>query len=502
MLHRVGFNWTLGAASLLTCAALLSAAADAQSERFRTRPELLYAAWDESVSDYLTVKTALESFGKVENLYQLNGPGDGRPVSVFRVAYGEEGARVRALRKLPALGALGFSVEQPDDCQLDLTERDDAVALASQAADAAQQEAVAARKHFNELSAIAEASLAEEQELESLLNAALAEEEAKEAARVAAHEAAHVVQQRAGVALRTFQQQPTRANFLALFQVSLELQPARQAEAAAIGALEAARAKSEKTRLEFGQVRARRLHELAQAEAAGGAADSADTKAADAWHAAGSAVNASIVEAADAVAEQAASVAITLQQGAEAAGVPMRLYPDGLSQEAVARLQEISWAMSDAAALAERDAQAALAVAVAARALPPIPRLNNPSEAEQLPQFAVIDQIARAGLTLAVNGAVIATGVLGGSTLNNALFDTLAIVEEECREGRCLDGNGSPLYNGDTNSGQNPFYDPADSYQSQATQNTMNLAGQQFQTISNVLKTKHDTAKNSVSNIR
>lgn len=139
---------------------------------------------------------------------------------------------------------------------------------------------------------------------------------------------------------------------------------------------------------------------------------------------------------------------------------------------------------------------------MAARALPPIPRLNNPSEAEQLPQFAVIDQIARAGLTLAVNGAVIATGVLGGSTLNNALFDTLAIVEEECREGRCLDGNGSPLYNGDTNSGQNPFYDPADSYQSQATQNTMNLAGQQFQTISNVLKTKHDTAKNSVSNIR
>jgi hypothetical protein len=33
-------------------------------------------------------------------------------------------------------------------------------------------------------------------------------------------------------------------------------------------------------------------------------------------------------------------------------------------------------------------------------------------------------------------------------------------------------------------------------------QNTMNLAGQQFQTISNVLKTKHDTAKNSVGNIR
>lgn len=501
MIHSTRVSCAAVALATLTSGALLAELADAQSERFRKKPEILYAAWDDSISDYISVQTTLESFGKVEELYRLNGPDDGRPVSVYRVAYGEEGSRVRALRKLPSLGVVGFGVETPDECQLDLTQRDDTVALAMQEADAAQQAATEARVLFRKFNQKAESARIAEAAAQAALDAAIANEADAEAAYLAAHEAAHVVQQRAGVALRTLQQNPSRENFLAVLRISVELQQARRAEAAAAAALNTAQTETAKFKQEFGQVQADRREAERLAQEASDAADKADVLAAATWQSSGDAVNTAIVSAADAVAEQALAVADTLRQGGAAVGAPKKSFGDKLSREALNKLDAIEWTVLDAAALAERDAQDAMAIALAARSLPPIPRLSNEADAEKLPQSKVIEQIASAGMTLAVNGAVIASGMLG-DPLKNALFEVIAIVEAECGDGDCVEGINNPYFSENGMSGENPLYEAAAEYQNQAMQNTMNLAGQQFQTISNVLKTKHDTAKNSVGNIR
>lgn len=493
--------WVARSAATCLTLALLGGITNAQSERMRHKPEILYAAWDNAISEYVSVQSTLESFGKVDELYRLNGPDDGRPLSVYRVLYGEEGARVRALRKLPALGATGFGAEVPDECQLDLTQRTDDVALAMQAADASQQTATEARAEFRKLNQKAESARAAEAAAQAALDSAIASESAAEASYLAAHEAAHVVQQKAGAALRALQQNPSRENFLALLRVTVELQQARRTEATAAGNLNTAQAATAKFRQEFGQQQANRREAERAAQEAGDAADKADALAAAAWQSAGDVVNASIVSAADAVAEQALSVADIFRKGAEAVGMPKQSFGDKLSREALARLNAIEWTVLDAAALAERDAQDAMAIAIAARALPPIPRLKDETEAEKLPQFRVIDQIDSAGMTLAVNGAVLASGMLG-DPLKNAIFEVISIVQAECADGDCVPGSNNPYYTENGTSGENPLYEANADYQNLVMQNTMNQANQQMQTISNVLKTKHDTAKNAIGNIR
>ncbi len=430
--------------------------------------------------------------GVTHEYHRLHASGDGRDVSVFSIRFGKEGVRIQSIRKFAAAGLLAHPLDDLDDCQLDFQQRtgasvegmgafyrkaDEAVDLRARA-EAAAADAAAASAAFDvvvEALADAEADLAVATDL-----------------RTAAHEAAHVVQQRAGVALREFQARPSRERLNALVAALADLAKALQAQAAADAALAEAETRAAKTRQEFGPAQVQKKRSLQIAEEADAAADAAEAEAEALRLAAGKLINADIAEATALAAEEAQGLADGLADLASYVSSAKASYggKTGIGHPNYARLEALEAIAADAAALAAEDAGVALKLAESALRLPAIPQVQSEADLAKLPQSQIADRLSEVAQSLAVNGMVLAMGAGGGAPLQDALHGTREALAALCADGTCAVDALRALEQ------------LADDLAMLKLQAAMQNEDRVHTTVSNVLKTKHDTAKNAIGNVR
>lgn len=453
----------------------------------------IVGAYDPDMTEAgLEARAPDKSPGITHEYHRLNSPDDGRDVSVFSIKYGDEGVRVRNLRKFAAAGLLAVPLDDPNDCEFEFAKRKDLTAEGTTQFYIKADAVTGLRVRANALAVEAQAA----SEAFDAAAKALAQAEADLATatskQLAAHEAAHVVQQKAGVALREFQARPTRDRLNTLLAAIADLTKALQAVAAADAAVAEAESRAVVHRQEFGQAQAQKKNALAAAQQAADAVAVAEAEAESLRLAAGKSINADIAAATALAAEEAQGLAEALADIATFVSTAKASYggQTGIGHPSYDHLAALEESTANAAALAARDAGEALKLAEAARQLPPIPQVASEDEAAKLPQSQVADALSDVAIDLAVNGMVLAMGAAGGSPLDNAINGARDSVRGRCMDGSCA---ASVLESLDAQANELTML------QLQAAMQNENRI---YTTVSNVLKTKHDTAKNSVSNIR
>lgn len=432
---------------------------------------------------------ALESIAEVDEVYRIHAMDDGRSISVFQATYGKEGARVETLRRIRSTGMVGYPVHTVDECAHAVEGRKDLTAVRALETNPYLRTLQDAESEL----AYAEASLAEIDALLTEIQRDLEDASEQSALRVrmytSAREAttkARAVYQAAYERMRTT---PSRENFLALLRASIDVQLAQRAEAAAASALADAEAVEAELRQEFSLAQSERKSRENKVFEKKNDADIASRALDAAWAAVSDSVLADIVALAEQVAEDADIVAGYLASQAEfiehARAVlsghsgGWSFWGDDNGEIPFDHLQ------------ASFDASQALALVEAARKLPPITYTPTLEEALKHPAFALVDQIEKASLQLAVNSMSLAMGMrIAGDAWHDKVIKAIARAEVACGDdGVCVDA-------------LELLGSEAEALRSLALQEAMQMESRRFQTLSNASRSRHDIAMNSIRNMK
>ena len=106
-----------------------------------------------------------------------------------------------------------------------------------------------------------------------------------------------------------------------------------------------------------------------------------------------------------------------------------------------------------------------------------------------LPQIALLDDLTNAGEQQSIAEVMLATALTGGLSLTvMKIHEMSGMLEDVCKV-QC----GEEVQ---------AWLDEARELQNLTLQLAMQNENRQYTTVSNVLKTKHDTVKNSINNVR
>lgn len=387
------------------------------------------------------------------------------------------------------MGVVGHAVPEPDACQLDTANRDDAAAVAVQA----QLDAVA---HVQDLVEQIE-TLGKEIKVETASTAgnyklwqeAVVAVKSAEAHHTAAHEAAHVVQQRTAAAALLAQQKKGQPYIIAALELQVEYQKALAVDVAAESALadaKAAEAKAHEAAIASASTLAMKMEDMKRVRAQ---STLTTARAKELSAAAGDLINAAIVSEAEAVLSDSLALADFFDEATDVA-YAVGSFASKLGNVAKGtQARALGNVMQSAGSLARAESEFNLLKVEQAKRLPAIPSLDDEAELDKLPQM---QSLAEVMIAVAISGGLsltVAMGVSGESPVDNGLAQLADVVRSSCVGPDCAAEAGVLL-------GQ------IEDMQYLALQNAMQNENRLYTAVSNVLKTKHDTAKNSVGNIR
>jgi hypothetical protein len=444
---------------------------------------LLVAAYSPRVSSDELLKLLAEpgERGTVETLVQTP-----TGVSVHKVVLEQDLGRASSLYRH---GLVGHELTQPDPCAFDIEGRDDEIAVVLQK-QVALVEAVKAGRL--ELAALEQELKGLDSRLQALSkDVARAEENVTKTTKLhsAAHEAAHVQQQQAKAA-----RQAANKTKLILFEIialhaELLYEKARVNDVALEEVLANAVAERDRLKQDFGQVQADRDKTLRRRDAVRGAI-AENTKAAEAVR-----EQASVLAFGGIVTAAVNSVKISLDletQYEEATALAYEIADFAASQgnkRGYISALAVAEALEDGAEVARAETGFAILLGEQAKRLGPVPPAGSAEEAEKLPHVLLLKEIELAADVQAALRIYQETGNKGENPLYEGKSDLRAVVEDSCPRGDCVDKAEELL-------------DRLGAYATLQLQQALQNQSQHYQALSNVLKTRHDTTKNSISNIR
>ncbi len=469
--------------ALLAGLCLLSAlGADAQEQ-------LILGNFDPNATE-TTVRAALESIATVDEVYRINPLNDGRGISVFRVTYGKEGARIETLRRITETGMVGYPLDSPDECTLSVYNRKDQTAVKALDTNPYLRTLQEAEKELDD----AEAALAEIEVV--ILDIKENFEEGKGLLEMrirmltAAREAttrARAVYQGAYDKMRAA---PSRENFLALLRATVDVQSATRAENAAAAAVQEAEVEVEKFRQEFGQVQATKKERATKVYEKQQDKDIASRALDSAWNMVGTSIREEIIAAAESLAQDALDLADAIAHEAEHVRQSVLFYNSHSFYGAGDLLKETAQVLNTCSALADEEANAALNLVEEAKKLPSLGAAGIASQTTQEALAKFFVQFAK------THRAVVSTSMgytmrsHGGSTRwPNKLYKALDIAEEQCGSNECNDSLAD-------------LRSEADQLDRAALQQAMSQQSQMFNSLTNLQKSKHDAAMAAIQNVR
>lgn len=411
---------------------------------------LLFASWGLAAADTWyagsldatatpeDIAKALATAEEVPQVVQLNDPAGGGGVSTFKIITDRDTGRSKGFGRLAAAGLVGFPLGEVDPCTFaDDTDAAARAVQASNAAAAAYRKAVASN---HETDKQAEENRVLLTQLLAAWTAAQATLQKAVDLHTAAHEAAHVVQQRAGVALRVAEDKPTKKHLLAWLELEVESLEAEAVDKEAEDGLAAAQAAEEAASKEYHQATDqldRLIAELkkqqeelkvlrARAEELNGKAQEAN--------------NADIVALATKGQESAAWAAAYFGELETAANDVSRLCADrgeSAKAEACAALAETCAMLRSTGNTA---ANAWQTIVRRAMLLPPAPTFQE--DPEKLPQVRLLDGILSQDDGLVALEMCISLGIAGGSPLDSAVARLTGALDSVCADGACGEEGG------------------------------------------------------------